>query len=70
MFLSLMLVGFATGKFPAARRRMTSWLTRVFGNKPAQPAAIPAETAWDLGAEAWVTLPSQSSRATRADCWR
>ena len=70
MFLSLMLVGFATGKFPTPKREVTTWLANAFGVRQAPPAALPADTAWDLGAEAWVTLPAQSPAATKADCWR
>lgn len=60
MFLSSMLVGYATSKFTDKKASTTPWHARLFAKKPQRPQATASDDAsWSLGAEAWVTVPPQ-----------
>lgn len=61
MFLTPMLVGYAASKFTPKETNAAPWYDGLFGQtqKVAQTEPSPDETNWDLGAEAWVTVPAQ-----------
>ncbi len=63
MFISLMLVGYATSKFNNRPASNMSWQARLFGRKEPVSRSTPThdDASWNLGAEAWVTLPAQPS---------
>ena len=62
MFLTLMLVGYATSKISDPRASAAPWHVRLFGKS--KTANLPApnhdDASWNLGAEAWVTISAQA----------
>lgn len=63
MFLSLMLVGYATSKFADKNTASAPWYANLFEKKPVvTQAPVNDESGWDLGAEAWVSIPPQPAR--------
>jgi hypothetical protein len=62
MLIGLMLVGYAASK--RAAPKSSSWYRRLFGQKSAAAVFAPPhnEAQWELGAEAWVTLPASARR--------
>lgn len=61
MFLTLMLVGYATSKFTDNKTNYTPWHARLLRQKKlASAPAANDDASWGLGAEAWVTIPAQA----------
>jgi hypothetical protein len=60
MFLTLMLVGYATTKFKESKTERNAEL-----GANAEPAPEQDDTAWALGADAWVTLPTGAGMSPR-----